>query len=263
MNNKLLQVVNLTTDFLSDGVFSPAVKGINFELNRGEILAIVGESGSGKSVTSLSAMGLIKKPGKVNPNSQVIFHQKDKEAIDFISLPDQEMRKFRGNRIAMIFQEPMTSLNPVFKCGDQVAEALILHMGMSKKEAKLRTIELFKEVLLPRPEAIYESYPHQISGGQKQRVMIAMAISCNPDILIADEPTTALDVTVQKAILKLLKSLQERLGMGIIFITHDLGVVAEIADRVVVMYRGDIVEEGNVPDVFYQPKHAYTKGLLA
>jgi len=263
MNNKLLQVVNLTTDFLSDGVFSPAVKGINFELNRGEILAIVGESGSGKSVTSLSAMGLIKKPGKVNPNSQVIFHQKDKEAIDFISLPNQEMRKFRGNRIAMIFQEPMTSLNPVFKCGDQVAEALILHMGMSKKEAKLRTIELFKEVLLPRPEAIYESYPHQISGGQKQRVMIAMAISCNPDILIADEPTTALDVTVQKSILKLLKSLQERLGMGIIFITHDLGVVAEIADRVVVMYRGDIVEEGNVADVFYQPKHAYTKGLLA
>ena len=174
MNNKLLQVVNLTTDFLSDGVFSPAVKGINFELNRGEILAIVGESGSGKSVTSLSAMGLIKKPGKVNPNSQVIFHQKDKEAIDFISLPDQEMRKFRGNRIAMIFQEPMTSLNPVFKCGDQVAEALILHMGMSKKEAKLRTIELFKEVLLPRPEAIYESYPHQISGGQKQRVMICL-----------------------------------------------------------------------------------------
>lgn len=263
MNNKLLQVVNLTTDFLSDGVFSTAVKGINFELNRGEILAIVGESGSGKSVTSLSAMGLIKKPGKINPNSQVIFHQKDKEAIDFISLPDQEMRKFRGNRIAMIFQEPMTSLNPVFKCGDQVAEALILHMGMSKKEAKLRTIELFKEVLLPRPEAIYESYPHQISGGQKQRVMIAMAISCNPDILIADEPTTALDVTVQKSILKLLKSLQERLGMGIIFITHDLGVVAEIADRVVVMYRGDIVEEGNVADVFYQPKHAYTKGLLA
>lgn len=263
MSNQLLVVNNLTTEFSAEGKTTYAVKGINFSLSKGEILAIVGESGSGKSVTSLSAMGLIRKPGKVNPKSQVIFYQEGQKAVDFISLPDHEMRKYRGNRIAMIFQEPMTSLNPVFKCGDQVSEALILHLGLSRKEAKLRTIELFKEVLLPRPEAIYESYPHQISGGQKQRVMIAMAISCNPDILIADEPTTALDVTVQKSILKLLKSLQERSGMGIIFITHDLGVVAEIADRVLVMYRGDIVEEGIVEDVFYTPQHAYTKGLLA
>mgnify|MGYP003668487003 CR=1 FL=1 len=263
MSDQLLEVINLTTEFSSEGTTTVAVKGISFELKRREILAIVGESGSGKSVTSLSAMGLIRKPGRVNPDSKVVFHPKDEEKIDFISLPDNEMRKYRGNRIAMIFQEPMTSLNPVFRCGDQVAESLILHLGMSKKEAKARTIELFKEVLLPRPESIYDSYPHQISGGQKQRVMIAMAISCNPDILIADEPTTALDVTVQKSILKLLKSLQERLAMGIIFITHDLGVVAEIADRVLVMYRGDIVEEGRVDDVFYQPQHAYTRGLLA
>lgn len=262
MSEQLLEVINLTTEFSSEGNITKAVKGISFELRRGEILAIVGESGSGKSVTSLSAMGLIKKPGRISPESQVIFHSKQ-EPVNFISLEDSDMRKYRGNRIAMIFQEPMTSLNPVFTCGDQVDEALILHLGLTKRQAKKKTIELFKEVLLPRPEEIYNSYPHQISGGQKQRVMIAMAISCNPDILIADEPTTALDVTVQKSILKLLKSLQLRLGMGIIFITHDLGVVAEIADRVVVMYRGDIVEEGNVKEVFHEPKHAYTKGLLA
>lgn len=263
MSKPLLDVISLTTSFSADKSIKPAVNGISFRLNKGEILAIVGESGSGKSVTSLSAMGLIKKPGIISSKSKIIFHQDDKTAVNFTALPDHEMRTYRGNRIAMIFQEPMTSLNPVFKCGDQVAEALILHLGLSKKAAKERTIELFKEVLLPRPEAIYESYPHQISGGQKQRVMIAMAISCNPDILIADEPTTALDVTVQKSILELLKSLQIKHGMGIIFITHDLGVVAEIADRVVVMYRGDIVEEGEVDQVFNFPKHAYTKGLLA
>ncbi len=263
MSKPLLDVVSLTTSFSADKKVKPAVNGISFRLNKGEILAIVGESGSGKSVTSLSAMGLIKKPGKISQESQIIFHQDEQTTVNFTSLADHEMRTYRGNRIAMIFQEPMTSLNPVFKCGDQVAEALILHLGLSKKAAKERTIELFKEVLLPRPEAIYESYPHQISGGQKQRVMIAMAISCNPDILIADEPTTALDVTVQKSILELLKSLQIKHGMGIIFITHDLGVVAEIADRVVVMYRGDIVEEGEVDQVFNFPKHAYTKGLLA
>ncbi len=263
MSKPLLDVVSLTTSFSADENVKPAVNGISFHLNKGEILAIVGESGSGKSVTSLSAMGLIKKPGKISQESQIIFHQDDQKAVNFATLLDHEMRAYRGNRIAMIFQEPMTSLNPVFKCGDQVAEALILHLRLSKKEAKERTIELFKEVLLPRPEAIYESYPHQISGGQKQRVMIAMAISCNPDILIADEPTTALDVTVQKSILELLKSLQMKHGMGIIFITHDLGVVAEIADRVVVMYRGDIVEEGEVDQVFNFPEHAYTKGLLA
>lgn len=240
-----------------------AVNDISFTLGRGETIGIVGESGSGKSVTSLSVMRLIPNPpGKIS-GGEIIFHSKEKGAIDLLKLPEKEMRQIRGNEIAMIFQEPMTSLNPVFTCGSQVMEAIMLHQQASKQEAKERTIALFKEVQLPRPEAIFDSYPHQISGGQKQRVMIAMAMSCNPSILIADEPTTALDVTVQKTILDLMLKLQMEHDMGILFITHDLGVIAELADKVVVMYKGKIVEQGPVMEIFANPQHPYTKGLLA
>lgn len=262
LNNSLLKFKNLTISFQNGDQENTAVSNVSFSLIKGEILAIVGESGSGKSVTSLSAMGLLGKGGSYK-SGEIIYTDRKGSSTDFLRLSDEEMRKYRGNKIAMIFQEPMTSLNPVFKCGEQVAESLILHLRLNKKEAKARVIELFKEVLLPRPEVIYDAYPHQISGGQKQRVMIAMAIACNPEILIADEPTTALDVTVQKSILRLLKNIQNKHGIGIVFITHDLGVVAEIADRVIVMYKGNIVEQGSVKEVLMTPKHAYTKGLLA
>ncbi|MBT3621259.1 MAG: ABC transporter ATP-binding protein, partial [Flavobacteriales bacterium] len=215
------------------------------------------------SVTSLSAMRLIPSPpGKIS-GGEIIFHQNDGTATDLLKISEEEMRKFRGNDIAMIFQEPMTSLNPVFTCGDQVMEAIMLHQKLDKKAAKALTIKLFEEVQLPTPERIFSTYPHQISGGQKQRVMIAMAMSCQPSVLIADEPTTALDVTVQKTILQLMQNLQKEHDMGIMFITHDLGVIAELADKVVVMYKGNIVEQGNVWDIFTNPKHPYTKGLLA
>ena len=263
MSNKLLEVKNLVTEFKTEGKSVKAVNGISFCLNRGETIGIVGESGSGKSVSSLSCMRLIPSPpGKIS-SGEIIFHQSDDTKIDLLSVSEEEMRTFRGNDIAMIFQEPMTSLNPVFTCGDQVVEAIMLHQNVNKKEAKEITISLFEEVQLPDPERIYSTYPHQISGGQKQRVMIAMAMSCKPSILIADEPTTALDVTVQKTILELMQNLQKERNMGILFITHDLGVIAELADKVVVMYKGDIVEQGNVWDIFTNPKHPYTKGLLA
>ena len=263
MSNKLLEVKNLVTEFKTEGKSVKAVNGISFCLNRGETIGIVGESGSGKSVSSLSCMRLIPSPpGKISAG-EIIFHQSDDTKIDLLSISEEEMRSFRGNDIAMIFQEPMTSLNPVFTCGDQVVEAIMLHQNVNKKEAKEITISLFEEVQLPDPERIYSTYPHQISGGQKQRVMIAMAMSCKPSILIADEPTTALDVTVQKTILELMQNLQKERNMGILFITHDLGVIAELADKVVVMYKGDIVEQGSVWDIFTNPKHPYTKGLLA
>ena len=263
MSNKLLEVKNLVTEFRTDGKSVKAVNGISFCLNRGETIGIVGESGSGKSVSSLSCMRLIPNPpGKIS-DGEIIFHQSEDTKIDLLSISEEEMRSFRGNDIAMIFQEPMTSLNPVFTCGDQVVEAIMLHQKVSKKEAKEITISLFEEVQLPDPERIFSTYPHQISGGQKQRVMIAMAMSCKPSILIADEPTTALDVTVQKTILELMQKLQKERDMGILFITHDLGVIAELADKVVVMYKGDIVEQGKVWDIFTDPKHPYTKGLLA
>jgi len=201
-------------------------------------------------------------PGKIS-GGEIIFHEKDGTATDLLAISEEEIRKFRGNDIAMIFQEPMTSLNPVFTCGDQVMEAIILHQKLNKKDAKALTIKLFEEVQLPTPERIFSTYPHQISGGQKQRVMIAMAMSCQPSVLIADEPTTALDVTVQKTILQLMQNLQKEHDMGIMFITHDLGVIAELADKVVVMYKGNIVEQGSVWDIFTNPKHPYTKGLLA
>lgn len=262
-DNKLLEIKNLVTEFRTDGEVVKAVSDVSFTLNRGETIGIVGESGSGKSVTSLSVMRLIPNPPGTIAGGEILFHQKDGSTKDLTKISEKEMRAIRGNDIAMIFQEPMTSLNPVFTCGDQVMEAILLHQKVSKKEAKARTIDLFKEVQLPRPEAIFDQYPHQISGGQKQRVMIAMAMSCNPSILIADEPTTALDVTVQQRILDLMLKLQRQHDMGIMFITHDLGVIAELADKVVVMYKGKIVEQGPVLDIFSNPQHPYTKGLLA
>mgnify|MGYP001323093315 FL=1 len=263
MENTLLEFKNLVTEFHTEGTTVKAVNDVSFTLNRGETIGIVGESGSGKSVTSLSAMRLIPSPPGIISGGEIIFHQKDGTATDLLSISEKAMRKFRGNDIAMIFQEPMTSLNPVFTCGDQVMEAIILHQKLNKKAAKALTISLFKEVQLPDPERIFSTYPHQISGGQKQRVMIAMAMSCQPSVLIADEPTTALDVTVQKTILQLMQKLQKEKDMGIMFITHDLGVIAELADKVVVMYKGKIVEQGNVLDIFTSPQHPYTKGLLA
>ena len=236
---------------------------MSFTLNKGETIGIVGESGSGKSVTSLSAMRLIPNPPGEITGGEIIFHKNDGTSVDLLNISEEEMRSYRGNDIAMIFQEPMTSLNPVFTCGDQVIEAIMLHQNVTKQKAKEVTIKLFEEVQLPEPERIYSTYPHQISGGQKQRVMIAMAMSCQPSVLIADEPTTALDVTVQKTILELMQKLQKERDMGIMFITHDLGVIAELADKVVVMYKGDIVEQGNVWDIFTNPQHPYTKGLLA
>ncbi len=259
----LLEVKNLVTEFRTEEETVKAVNDISFTLSRGETIGIVGESGSGKSVTALSVMRLIPNPpGKIT-GGEIIYHSKTKGPVDIVKISEKEMRELRGNEIAMIFQEPMTSLNPVYTCGDQVMEAILLHQKVSKKVAKERTIDLFKEVQLPRPEAIFDSYPHQISGGQKQRVMIAMAMSCQPNILIADEPTTALDVTVQATILDLMLKLQREHDMGIMFITHDLGVIAELADKVVVMYKGKIVEQGSVMDIFANPKHPYTKGLLA
>jgi len=263
MSNNILEVKNLAVEFTSDNNNVKAVNDISFSISTGEVVGIVGESGSGKSVTSLSCMGLIPSPPGKIVQGEILFTKKSGEVVDTTNLSNKNLRKIRGNEMSMIFQEPMTSLNPVFTCGNQVAEALILHKGINKKEAREKTIDLFKKVELQRPESIFEQYPHQISGGQKQRVMIAMAISCDPKLLIADEPTTALDVTVQKTILDLLKNLQEETKMGILFITHDLGVISELADKVVVMYKGKIVEQGSVKQIFNDPNHPYTKGLIA
>lgn len=262
-SSPILEVRNLVTRFHTETGLVHAVKGSSFTLSKGETMGIVGESGSGKSVSALSIMKLIPSPPGEISDGEILFQSPTQGPIDLIKLDAPSLRKVRGNEISMIFQEPMTSLNPVFTCGSQVMEAILLHQDLDKEKAKARTIELFRQVKLPRPEAIFEAFPHQISGGQKQRVMIAMAMSCNPSILIADEPTTALDVTVQKTILELMQDLQREFGMAIIFITHDLGVVAEIADKVLVMYKGDIVEQGKVIDIFRNPQHPYTKGLLA
>jgi len=262
-SKSLLEIKNLVTEFRTEEETVKAVNDVSFTLNRGETIGIVGESGSGKSVTSLSVMRLIPNPPGNIASGEILYHTENNGVIDLVQVSEKEMRNYRGNDIAMIFQEPMTSLNPVYTCGDQVAEAIILHQKVSKKEAKTITIDLFTQVELPRPEVMFNAYPHQISGGQKQRVMIAMAMSCNPSILIADEPTTALDVTVQKTILELMMQLQQKHDMGILFITHDLGVIAELADKVVVMYKGEIVEQGSVLDIFTNPQHPYTKGLLA
>ena len=263
MAELLLDVKNLVTEFKTENGLVKAVDDVSFQVNKGEVIGIVGESGSGKSVTSLSIMRLIPNPpGKIT-GGQINYYRDGKTPIDLVQIADNEMRSYRGNEISMIFQEPMTSLNPVFTCGNQVMEAIMLHQKISKKEAEARTLDLFAQVKLPDPQRALNAYPHQLSGGQKQRVMIAMAMSCQPKILIADEPTTALDVTVQKTILELINDLSRQTGMSTIFITHDLGVIAEIADRVVVMYKGKIVEQGTVLEIFSNPKHPYTKGLLA
>lgn len=261
--NKLLEINNLTVEFITEEGIQTAVNDVSFSLERGKTLGIVGESGSGKSVTCLSIMRLIQRPPGRIPNGEIIFQYDSNTNIDLLKTSSQKMRTFRGNLISMIFQEPMTSLNPVHRCGAQIVETIRKHYKVSRKAAKERAIKLLEEVEIKEPEKIYNSYPHQISGGQKQRVMIAMAMSCNPKLLIADEPTTALDVTVQKSILELMKRLQEKHGTSIIFITHDLGVIAEIADEVAVMFKGDIVEKGTVKEIFTNPKHAYTKGLIA
>lgn len=258
MSEPVLSVKNLRISFRRDKQWNEAVHGIDFDVVAGRTLGIVGESGSGKSVSSLAVMRLLnERQSKVTADSILL------ENKEIYGLSEKEMADVRGKRISMIFQEPMTSLNPVYKCGFQVSEMILQHENVSKKEAKERVISLFKQVMLPRPEAIYDSYPHELSGGQKQRVMIAMAIACNPQILIADEPTTALDVTVQLEILKLLRKLQAETGMGMIFITHDLGVVAEIADDVIVMHNGEILERGDVKQILNHPQHPYTQGLLA
>jgi len=267
----LLEVNDLTVRFnTSNGqahaggaTYVSAVDGITFKVAKGETLGIVGESGSGKSITALSLMQLIPAPGRIS-SGQIMFNSPLLGEVDLARLREDEIRELRGCELAMIFQEPMTSLNPVFTCGDQVTEAIRLHNRvMSRNDAKERTLELFRKVKLPRPESIYKAYPHQLSGGQKQRVMIAMALSCNPVLLIADEPTTALDVTVQHRILQLLQELREEMDTSILFISHDLGLIGEVADRVLVMYNGKIVEQGPVWDIFSRPQHPYTKGLLA
>jgi len=259
----ILEVRQLETQFKSGGKIVKAVDEVSFHVRKGQVVGIVGESGSGKSVTSLSVMRLISNPpGKIT-SGEIWFKRKTGDKVNLLEISDKQMRSIRGNEIAMIFQEPMTSLNPVFTCGNQVMEALQLHLKLTEKQARQRTIELFNEVQLPNPEQVLKTYPHQLSGGQKQRVMIAMAMSCNPSLLIADEPTTALDVTIQATVLKLMQRFQKEYNMGMMFITHDLGVIAEIADYVLVMYHGKIVEQGNVEDIFFNPQHPYTKGLLA
>jgi len=263
MSEPLLSIRDLQVDFHSALGTTTAVSNINFQVDRGEIVAIVGESGSGKSVTSLSILQLLPVPPAAYPKGEILFSANGTSTVDLLRLPIKELRALRGNEIAMIFQEPMTSLNPVFTCGEQVMEAIILHQKLGRKAATDKTIRLFEKVNLPDPAGLFRRYPHQLSGGQKQRVMIAMAMSCEPSLLICDEPTTALDVTVQKTILQLIRDLQKTEKMGVIFITHDLGVVAEVADRAIVMYKGAIVEQGSIKEIFSATKHPYTRALLS
>lgn len=260
--SKLLEIKDLVIDFQSEHGVTSAVNGISLHLNRGETLGIVGESGSGKSVTALSLMRLLPTPAARVVRGEIWYNTGD-APLNLLTLPDTAMQRIRGAEMAMIFQEPMTSLNPVFRCGHQVTEALQLHRKLRFAEAKEVTLQLFEQVKLPDPSRIFNAYPHQISGGQKQRVMIAMAMSCNPQILIADEPTTALDVTVQKTILDLMRELREASGRSMLFISHDLGVISEICDRVAVMFRGQIVEEGTAEQILRAPEHPYTRGLVA
>jgi peptide/nickel transport system ATP-binding protein len=263
MSYPLLQIKNLCVDFHTENVPVQALFNISMDVQRGEIVAVVGESGSGKSITSLSILQLLAPPPYTATRGEILFSKDSQQRVDLLKLKPDEIRRIRGNDIAMIFQEPMTSLNPVFTCGEQVMETMLLHQHISNMEAKQKTIELFAKVQLPGPSSIFTRYPHQLSGGQKQRVMIAMAMSCNPSLLIADEPTTALDVTVQKTIILLIKELQHQYNMGVIFISHDLGIVAELADKVIVMYKGKIVEYGPVKKILHSPEHPYTRSLLA
>ncbi len=257
----LVEIKDLQIDFIQDGIHIPAVQNISFNLTKGKLTAIVGESGSGKSVTALSILKLLPKQAVCK--GSVLFSENGSEQVSIDALNEKEINKFRGDKISMIFQEPMTSLNPVFTCGDQVMETLMKHRKLNRKAAKQKTIELFQQVELPDPATIAGRYPHQISGGQKQRVMIAMAMSCNPGLLIADEPTTALDVRVQKNILQLIRNLQQQNNMSVLLITHDLGLVADVADELIVMYKGQIVEQGNASVILKDPQHPYTKALLA
>ncbi|MEK5485505.1 MULTISPECIES: ABC transporter ATP-binding protein [Lysinibacillus] len=257
MSKTILEVKDLKINFKTYAGLVRAVRGVNFDLKEGETLAIVGESGSGKSVTSNALMKLIPQPPGIYESGQILFNGRD-----LVPLTDKEMSKVRGNEIAMIFQDPMTSLNPTMKVGRQITEVILQHKKISKADAKKRAIELLTQVGIPFPEKRYNQYPHEFSGGMRQRVVIAIALAADPKLLIADEPTTALDVTIQAQILELMKEIQKNSKTSIIFITHDLGVVANIADRVAVMYAGQIVEYGTVNDIFYNPKHPYTWGLL-
>ncbi len=257
-NDPLLSIQNLTVKFHTQEEIITAVNNVSFDIPRGKTIGLVGESGSGKSVTSLATMGLIPMPPGEISSGRILFH-----GDDLLNKSEKYMRQIRGNRISMIFQEPMTALNPVFRIGSQVAEVLRLHKGMTRKQAWNYAIDLLDQVGIPDPKNKIKAYPHEMSGGQKQRVMIAMAIACEPDLLIADEPTTALDVTIQKQVLELMLELQQKYNMGMLFITHDLGVIADLADDVVVMYRSDIVEKNHVHNIFKQPQHPYTKGLIA
>ena len=259
----ILRINDFSLELKGDEAWKQILHHVSFDLPKGQTIGVVGESGSGKSVTALSVMRLINPKVSRVTGGNIFFALSEDKEFDINKLSEKELQKVRGAKIAMIFQEPMTSLNPVIRCGDQIMEALKLHTTLSKEAARARVIELFNEVMLPRPEKIFSSYPHELSGGQKQRVMIAMAMSCNPDLLIADEPTTALDVTVQKGILELIKQLQEKHRMSVLFITHDLGVVAQIANRIIVLYKGNIVEQGEVKEIFKNPQHPYTQGLLA
>lgn len=261
-NENLLSVENLSIDFRSDSLVHHALTDISFSVNKGEIVAIVGESGSGKSITSLSILQLLETPPAEYSGGRIVFSDKQ-FSCNILGQSPRAMRNIRGNKISMIFQEPMTSLNPLFTCGNQVMESIMLHQRYKRKDAKRKVIELFKKVQLPDPEKIFYRYPHEISGGQKQRVMIAIAISCEPELLMADEPTTALDVTVQKSILQLIKELQLEKNIAVIFISHDLGLVGQLADRIIVMYRGNIVEQGDTKNIFKNPQHPYTRALLA
>ncbi|MBR3551500.1 MAG: ABC transporter ATP-binding protein [Bacteroidales bacterium] len=263
--NPLLQIEDLSLDLRRDTQWNPILRHVQFSLAEGETLGIVGESGSGKSVTALSVMRLLNERTARYPSGSIRFYRDgpEKLPVDILKSKESDMQSIRGNQIGMIFQEPMTSLNPVIRCGEQITEQILLHKKVTEKEAKEQVIHLFDEVMLPRPEQLFDAYPHELSGGQKQRVMIAMAMSCQPKLLIADEPTTALDVTIQKNILALIRNLQQKHGMAVLFITHDLGVMAEISDRAIVMYKGEIVEENSVRDLFLHPQNAYTKQLIA
>ena len=256
MEDKLLNVNDLSVGFESDDGMFMAVRDMGFAVRKGETVCIVGESGCGKGVTSLAIMRLLAEP-PAHVSGEVLF-----EGKDLLKLPMDEMRGIRGNQIAMIFQEPMTSLNPVFTCGFQISEALIAHQGMTKAQARERSIELMRMVGIPEPEKRFDAYPHELSGGMRQRVMISMALACEPKLLIADEPTTALDVTIQAQIMELLRDLKRRLGMALILITHDMGIVAQMAEWVIVMYAGEEVERADVRTIFSNPLHPYTEGLL-
>jgi oligopeptide/dipeptide ABC transporter ATP-binding protein len=257
MSDSLLSIEDLVVEFATDEGLVRAVDGVSFDIKRGETVGVVGESGCGKTVTALSVVRLLASPPGRYASGKIVY-----EGRDLLSLKDSDMRRLRGNRISMIFQEPMTSLNPVFTVGEQIAETMRLHQGLSKKQAHAKAIEMLDLVGIPAAGERVGAYPHQLSGGMRQRVMIAIALSCKPDLLIADEPTTALDVTIQAQIMDLLKNLQKEMGMSIMLITHDLGVVAETCDRVVVMYAGKVAEQGGVHEIFGHPQHPYTYGLL-